>query len=87
LTVVTCGETGCATAVLPGEFDLLSEFAAEPELAVDIPRQNIKQFTLFYELAAYTLGHLLGYKSHMHMYVNFIYVSLVIIFCSQKMKA
>jgi hypothetical protein len=39
-------------AVLPGELDLLSEFAAEPELAVDIPRQNIKQFTLFCELAA-----------------------------------
>jgi hypothetical protein len=49
--VVTWGETGCATAVLPGEFVLLSEFAAEPELAVDTPRQNAKHFTLFCELA------------------------------------
>jgi hypothetical protein len=50
--VVTCGDTGIAVAVVPSELDLLSEFAAEPELAVDIPRQNIKQFTLFSDLAA-----------------------------------
>jgi hypothetical protein len=45
------GSTGIAVAVVPGELVLLSELAAEPELAVDIPRQNIKQFTLFCELA------------------------------------
>jgi hypothetical protein len=35
-----------------GELALLSEFAAEPELAVDTPRQKAKHLTLFCECAA-----------------------------------
>jgi hypothetical protein len=45
------GSTGCAVTVLLGELVLLSEFAPEPELAVEIPRQNAKHFTVFWELA------------------------------------
>lgn len=49
--VVDCGLTGNAAAVLPGEFVLLLESAAEPEFAFDIPRQNAKHFTLFCDSA------------------------------------
>jgi hypothetical protein len=36
---------------LPGEFVLLLESAADPELALDTPRQNAKHFTLLSDLA------------------------------------
>ena len=50
--VVVLGVTGCTVAVSPGEFVLLFASAADPELAVDSPRQNAKHFTLVFELAS-----------------------------------
>jgi hypothetical protein len=45
------GLTCVGMSLAPGELVLLSEFAAEPELAVDIPMQNAKHLTLLFELA------------------------------------
>jgi hypothetical protein len=45
------GLTGNDAAVFPGELVLLSEFAADPELEFEIPKQNAKHLTLFCELA------------------------------------
>jgi hypothetical protein len=58
--VVTVGIDACEfisrltdidVAVFPGELVLLSEFAADAELAFDITKQNAKHLTLLCELA------------------------------------